>query len=62
MSDAARLTLWDDGKGLPEDRPSGTGMQLIAGFARQLGAEVAWGGEGGTSFVLTLPVEPAATE
>ncbi len=61
-SSAARLTLWDDGKGLPAERQSGTGMQLIAGFARQLGAEVAWGGEGGTSLVLTLPIEYAPTE
>ncbi len=54
-SGTARLTLWDDGKGLPEARPTGTGMQLIAGFARQLGAEAERESDGGTRLGLTLP-------
>ena len=56
----ACLTLWDDGKGLPKERPSGTGMQLIAGFARQLGAKVAWDSDGGARLSLTLPARPAS--
>lgn len=57
----ARLILWDDGKGLPEARPSGTGMQLIAGFARQIGAEAEWESDkwesdSGAKLSLTLPV------
>lgn len=51
----ARLTLWDDGKGLPEERRGGTGMQLIGGFGRQIGAEARWESEGGTRLTLTVP-------
>jgi two-component sensor histidine kinase/putative methionine-R-sulfoxide reductase with GAF domain len=56
MADKVRLTLWDDGKGLPEDRQAGTGMQLVAGFARQLHADVDWTSHGGTRLSLTFPV------
>ena len=34
VTDKVRMTLWDDGKGLPDDKQAGTGMQLVAGFAR----------------------------
>ncbi len=50
----ARLVLWDDGKGTPKDKPSGTGLQLIAGFARQLGADLVWENDRGTKLRLTL--------
>lgn len=62
---AARLTLWDDGKGLPGERSGGLGMQLIDGFARQIGAMLQWEGAHGTRLVLTIPgadAERAATE
>ena len=36
-----RVTLWDDGMGLPDARPGGgTGVSLIEGLARQVGATV----------------------
>ena len=57
--DAGRIwfRLSDDGKGLPSSpRPSrpgsGTGMKIIEGLARQLGAEPMWTSAGGT--VLSL--------
>jgi two-component sensor histidine kinase len=53
----ARLTLWDDGKGLPQERRSGVGMQLISGFARQIGAAMEWESKGGTLLILTIPCE-----
>ena len=40
--DAARLTLWDDGRGLPPERSGGTGMRMIDGLARQLAARTEW--------------------
>jgi two-component sensor histidine kinase len=61
MEDKVRLTLWDDGKGLPEDRQAGTGMQLVAGFARQLRADVDWAGQGGTRLSLTFPNSAGST-
>jgi two-component sensor histidine kinase len=56
VADKACLTLWDDGKGLPEDRQAGTGMQLVAGFARQLHADVDWASQGGTRLSVTFPI------
>jgi two-component sensor histidine kinase len=49
-----RLTLWDDGKGLPQQRDGGLGMQLIEGFAQQIGAAVEWDSDHGTRLTLTL--------
>lgn len=57
-SGRARLLLWDDGKGIPDNTASGTGLQLIAGFARQLGADVAWENDRGTKLALTLMIDP----
>jgi two-component sensor histidine kinase len=55
-----RLILWDDGRGLPEDRSGGTGMRLIEGLARQLSARLDWTSGGpGTRLVLLLPAPPA---
>jgi two-component sensor histidine kinase len=53
----ARLLLWDDGKGIREKRVNGTGLQLIAGFARQLDADVAWETDRGTKLSLTLSLQ-----
>lgn len=52
-----RVRLSDNGKGLPADprpaaRGSGTGMKLIGGLGRQLGAEPVWSSTGGTSLCL----------
>ena len=52
-----RVRLSDNGKGLPaEPRPaapgSGTGMRLIEGLGRQLGAEPVWSSTGGTALCL----------
>jgi two-component sensor histidine kinase len=52
-----RVRLSDDGKGLPADPRtaapgSGTGMKLIAGLCRQLGAEPVWSSTGGTALCL----------
>jgi two-component sensor histidine kinase len=41
--DALRLKVRDNGKGLPAARPgSGTGVKLIEGLARQIGAKAVW--------------------
>lgn len=50
----ARLTLWDDGKGLPQPRPIGLGMQLIEGFAQQIGAAVEWRSDRGVQLTLSF--------
>ncbi|MDO9710297.1 sensor histidine kinase [Paracraurococcus lichenis] len=51
----ARLILWDDGRGLPDQRAGGTGMRLIDGLARQLSARVDWSPTGrGTRLSLLL--------
>ena len=52
-----RLTLWDDGKGFPQQRDGGLGMQLIEGFAQQIGAAVEWDSDHGTQLTLTLQRE-----
>ena len=54
---AIRVRLADDGKGLPaKPRPSapgsGTGMRLIEGLARQIGAKPDWSSTGGTTLRL----------
>ena len=56
---AARLTLWDDGRGLPAERSGGTGMRMIEGLARQLSARLDWGGAG-RGARLTLLLRPKA--
>ncbi|RYF06510.1 MAG: GAF domain-containing protein, partial [Deltaproteobacteria bacterium] len=50
-----RITLWDDGQGLPAERSTGTGIRLIDGLARQAGATPTWSGDKGTCLVLTMP-------
>jgi two-component sensor histidine kinase len=52
----ARLRLWDDGKGLPQDPKAGTGLALIEGFVRQIGGTAAWEVDGGTR--LTIEFAP----
>lgn len=59
-----RLCLSDDGKGLPPDphaapQGSGTGIRLIEGLARQLGAEPIWStAETGTTLRLEMARSP----
>ena len=52
----ARLRLWDDGEGMPQDHKPGTGLALIEGFVRQVGGTAAWEVEGGTR--LTVEFDP----
>jgi two-component sensor histidine kinase len=52
----ARLRLWDDGKGLPQDHETGTGLALIDGFVRQIGGTAAW--ETGDGTRLTVEFDP----
>ena len=60
--DRARLVLADDGVGLPADaaasRADGLGLRLIALLARQVRAELEWGGGegGGTRVTLSFPL------
>ncbi len=54
-----RVTLWDDGRGLPAERSGGTGIGLIGGLARQVGATATWSGESGTCLVLSMPAPSA---
>ena len=54
-----RIALWDNGKGLPASRSGGTGLRLIEGLLRQVGAASEWDGTGGTKLAITarLPLE-----
>ena len=56
------VTLWDDGRGLPSKRLGGTGIKLIEGFARQVGAAVTWSGESGTRLMLLMPALSVVSE
>ena len=48
-----RVILWDDGRGLPQERSGGTGMRLVEGLARQLSARLDWSPAGrGTRLTL----------
>ena len=70
----ARLAIEDDGIGIPAGRVEtetgirdGLGIQLIRGFARQLGAQLdiqeGWTGDGGgTRYVLVFPLNPEASD
>jgi two-component sensor histidine kinase len=60
-----RIMICDNGSGLPttakDSRPgSGTGMALIAGLSRQIGAKPDWSATEGTSLCLTFKVERSA--
>jgi two-component sensor histidine kinase len=52
----ARVTLWDDGRGLPAERSGGTGLKLIEGLVRQVGGTPTWDHTQGTKLVITVPV------
>ncbi|HEX5958578.1 MAG TPA: sensor histidine kinase, partial [Hyphomicrobiaceae bacterium] len=48
------LTLADDGVGIPPGNRRSSGLQLIAGLADQLGADVEWDVDAGTTLRLRL--------
>lgn len=55
--DHLRVRISDDGKGLPAAPRaaapgSGTGMRIIEGLARQIGAKPVWSSSGGTALCL----------
>jgi two-component sensor histidine kinase len=50
--DKAHLRLWDNGRGLPQDRKVGTGLALIEGFVQQIRAHVRWEVDGGTRLTI----------
>jgi two-component sensor histidine kinase len=53
----ARLTVSDNGHGIENPRPEGSGMGLIAALARQIGGEVEQdSSERGTSISIAFPV------
>ncbi|MDB5375245.1 MAG: hypothetical protein JWP04_3887, partial [Belnapia sp.] len=54
----ARLTLWDDGKGLPLDRSGGTGMRMIDSLARQLATRTEWSSGSGQGTRLSMLIRP----
>ena len=51
-----RVILWDDGRGLPQDRSGGTGLRLIEGLVRQVKGTPHWDCTQGTKLVITLPL------
>jgi two-component sensor histidine kinase len=64
--DTARLVIEDDGVGIPAGRAEtetgirdGIGIQLIRGFARQLGATLTVTEDGGTRYMLTVKLHRA---
>jgi two-component system, sensor histidine kinase PdtaS len=62
--DSLKVLVADDGVGLAENveprRARSSGMRLIDGLARQIDAEVMIERNGGTCFVLTVPISDAA--
>ena len=53
----ARLSVADNGRGIKEHNPKGSGLKLIAGLARQLGGTVDQDSSNkGTTTWLTFPV------
>ena len=52
---AALAIVSDDGVGLPEQRRRNSGLQLIQGFARQIGATLDVAVNNGTTFTLRFP-------
>ncbi len=56
----ARLTLWDDGRGLPRERAGGTGMALVGGLCEQAGGQARWSGEAGTRLTVEFPCPRSA--
>ncbi len=56
-----KLTIHDDGKGLPEDfdiaHSTSLGLSLVRNLAAQLDADLAIGNNGGACFELTLPMQ-----
>ena len=53
----ARLTVADNGRGIQNPRPGGSGLRLIRSLARQLGGEVEQASSGqGTTTAVTFPV------
>jgi two-component sensor histidine kinase len=49
------LVVEDDGVGLSNDRPEGTGRALVGALARQLGGGVEWRQSRGTSALIRFP-------
>jgi two-component sensor histidine kinase len=56
-AESGRLTVADDGRGLPPDfdRASGVGRKLVEALARQLGGSWRWRSENGARFELDPP-------
>jgi two-component sensor histidine kinase len=56
-----RLSVADDGAGLPDgsDAGGGLGLRFVTMTAARLGATLDVGRDGGTHFTLTLPLSPA---
>jgi two-component sensor histidine kinase len=53
----ARLTMADNGRGIQNPRPGGSGLRLIGSLARQLGGEVEQASsDQGTTTTVTFPV------
>ena len=61
MADAqnARLTVQDDGVGMPSAPPTGLGRQLITALGKQIRGHTTVEEHDGTRFVLTFPVSEA---
>ena len=66
--DFARLVIADNGVGIPAGRSDGDsgiregiGIQLIRGFARQLGARLTVQEENGTIYTVQIPLRPEPT-
>ena len=55
----ARLTLADNGVGLPApgNEPAGLGLQLIRRLVEQIEGEIAMANEGGARMTITFPLE-----
>jgi two-component sensor histidine kinase len=56
---SARLTLGDDGPGVPDDAPPGLGVRLIEGLAQQIEGTITWLPGSGARLVLDFPVRGA---
>ncbi len=64
VANGLKLTVADNGQGLPDDfspaDASGLGMRLVLSLTRELGASLAWSSSpSGTTFSFEIPVTPA---
>jgi two-component sensor histidine kinase len=57
---AAILAIWDNGRGMTEEKAPGIGMRLMKTLSREVASEVKWSHQGGTRLTLRIKRPPGA--